>query len=422
MLISGIGGGGGSLGIYASSQTTGQSSSSTINGGSLSVVGAGIISIGLSQGSLLISAPGSTGISQSLYATGNTTQSSSGTASIGSLLVQGVGNVSVGVSNGSLVISGAGGGGGGGGIFAGVSNLGNAAGSTGTVSTGNVVFVGSGPISLSQSTGAAGSAATITINGPIVSTLTGAGGITLSTAAGVITISAPATSSLIGQGGISVSTAGSTISVYPAPLTRYIHPYDNALTTIGALGNATLSIQYIQVPMALTASRLDVLMSMSFSTSAGAGTQTYQYSGYGVVYTKNVSTLSSLSSGSTQSTYTLASNSAGNTQFTQAAIRPLSIPLAINMSAGEYYIGVNIITANTAGSASFSVMGGPSMIAGMNYAEMGAVTGTSTNYIGGMGLYSAATTGTLANVSLSAINATGASLQAANVALVFRNA
>ena len=243
-----------------------------------------------------------------------------------------------------------------------------------------------------------------------------------STAAGVITVSAPATSSLIGQGGISVSTAGSTISVYPAPLTRYIHPYDNALTTIGALGNATLSIQYIQVPMALTASRLDVLMSMSFSTSAGAGTQTYQYSGYGVVYTKNVSTLSSLSSGSTQSTYTLASNSAGNTQFTQAAIRPLSIPLAINMSAGEYYIGVNIITANTAGSASFSVMGGPSMIAGMNYAEMGAVTGTSTNYIGGMGLYSAATTGTLANVSLSAINATGASLQAANVALVFRNA
>ena len=72
----------------------------------MTIVGAGIISVGLSQQSLIISAPASTGISQSMYATGNTTQSSSGTGSIGSLLVQGAGNVSVGVSNGSLVISG----------------------------------------------------------------------------------------------------------------------------------------------------------------------------------------------------------------------------------------------------------------------------------------------------------------------------
>ena len=72
VLISGGAGGGGSIGIYASSQTTGQTSYSSVNAGSLSIVFAGILSGGMSQGSLIISAPGSTGISQSLYATGNT--------------------------------------------------------------------------------------------------------------------------------------------------------------------------------------------------------------------------------------------------------------------------------------------------------------------------------------------------------------
>lgn len=237
-------------------------------------------------------------------------------------------------------------------------------------------------------------------------------------------------SSLAGAG----FTTGSTTGLWTATAnsagisevipyrTRIIYPDGNAMTTVGQLGNATLSINYLDQQVPLTATRLDVLMSMSFSTTAGAGTQTYQYSGYAVIYTKNASTLSSISSGSTQSTYTLASNTAGVSNWTMAAIRPLSIPINVNMAPGEYYVGVNIVTANTAGSASFSVLGGAPMIAGINYAEITAATGTSTNYIGGMGLYSAATTGTLANVSLSAINATGGNLQSANVALIFRNA
>ena len=48
----------------------------------------------------------------------------------------------------------------------GVSNLGNTAGSTGTISTGDYVLVGSGGITLSQSTAAAGSHGTVTIHGP----------------------------------------------------------------------------------------------------------------------------------------------------------------------------------------------------------------------------------------------------------------
>jgi hypothetical protein len=607
------GGTAGSGNIYLAGNTTGQSSSSSYALSSLNVLGGGLVSVGWSLSTLVISAPATTGLTQSIYAVSNTTQSSSATQTIGQLSFAGAGNISVGASNGSVVISGAGGG-----AAMGISTFGNTAGTTGIFNSGTYVMVGSGPISLSQSTNTNG--ATLSVNGPPISsisvtgnasisvngstisiganaaaitiggnstsagagysnistgtaflaggnnitlsqngasiTISGGGGggatsagfyalgnttqnssstlalsalsfnglgeitvgysngsiqlsappssigvsnigntsgntgaysgqvvfaggnnITLSVSSaaggaqtitisggagggqttgglyalgnttqnssttlalsaysfnalgamtagfsnGSIQLSAPATSSLSATGGLSVSVNGSTISIGQGVVSRYIYPDGNALTTIGQLGNATLSVQYVAMPCAVSASRLDVLMSMSYSTSAGAGTQTYQYSGYAVVYTKNVSTLSSLSSGSTQSTYTLASNTAGNTQFTQAAIRPLSIPINMNFSQGEYFVGVNIVTANTAGSATYSMMGGPAMIAGQNYAEIGNQTATSTNVYGGMGLYSAATTGSLAAISLSAINQTGANLQSAAIALVFRN-
>jgi hypothetical protein len=76
-------------------------------------------------------------------------------------------------------------GGGGGGFSGGVSTGGNTAGATGITGTQNV-FVGVTPISLSQTTGANG---------------------------GTISINAPATSSLSGTGGIEISTNGSTISI-----------------------------------------------------------------------------------------------------------------------------------------------------------------------------------------------------------------
>lgn len=106
-----------------------------------------------------------------LFATSNTTQGTSGTSNASSLIFAGAGIASVGITNGSIVFSvPSGGGGADGGVFAGVSTMGNTAGSTGTVSTGNFVLVGSNGITLSQSTGAASSAATVTIQGyPIAS-------------------------------------------------------------------------------------------------------------------------------------------------------------------------------------------------------------------------------------------------------------
>ena len=98
-----------SLGIYGSSQTTGQSSSSTHDARSLSLVGAGAVSVGWSNSSLLISAPNTiaqTVQSLGIYGSSQTTgASSSSTYDARSLTIVGQGANSVGWTNGSLVIS-----------------------------------------------------------------------------------------------------------------------------------------------------------------------------------------------------------------------------------------------------------------------------------------------------------------------------
>lgn len=138
-------------------------------------------------------------------AAGNVTFSAgAASAGLASIVFSNSNGVSFGL-NGSTITASANGGGGG--IGGGVSTGGNTAGSTGTITTGNIVFVGSGPISLSQSTGAAGSNATISILGP-------------------------ATSSLVGTLGISLSTNGSTISVSNVPIAHFEpYPLFNALST-----------------------------------------------------------------------------------------------------------------------------------------------------------------------------------------------
>lgn len=210
--------------------------------------------------------------------------------------------------------------------------------------------------------------------------------------------------------------------------TRYIWPEGN-LTAVTAPSNAVVSIQYVVAQMPITGTRLDALASFSAGSAATANTAAWVLSAYGAVYTKNGVSLSSVSSGSTQTTYSYASNTAGQTQLTQSAIRPLSIPINFNMAPGEYYVGFNIVTtvssigtATTNLGATLSMMGGNQIQSGLNYQEITAATNASKNLYGGMGIWSVATTGMPASMALSDIRHTGVNLSAANIALVFRNA
>jgi hypothetical protein len=95
----------------------------------------------------------------SVFAQSNTTLSSSGTIPFSSLQFQGAGVASVGVSNGSVVISVPPGGGAG--MNLGISTLGNTSGTSGLVSN-QMVFVGGNNVTLSQSIN--GQSATLTIS------------------------------------------------------------------------------------------------------------------------------------------------------------------------------------------------------------------------------------------------------------------
>lgn len=256
-----------------------------------------------------------------------------------------------------------------------------------------------------------------------------AGAMTISSGAQSVLFSVPATSSLVGASGLTVSTAGSTISVGNQALTRFFVPSANNLTPLSAFGNATISFQYMSVPQPVTASRIDALVSHSGATSATTNTCAIAVSMYAAVYTNNASTLSSLSSGSTQTTWTYASNTGGLTDLSLGKIMPVSVPVNVSMTQGEYIVGFNFITATSSIGLSttnlaqtFSMMGGNLLQTALVYGEVGSNTAASVNILNGMGVYSAASTGLSGAYSLSGIVMTGSSLSQANIALVFRNA
>lgn len=212
------------VGVYAASWTTGAASSSTYDARSLNIQGAGIISVGNSGGSILISGPASSAIS--LLSVGMSTNGNTqGNTGLGSNQVVFVGSNNItlsGSTNGgsmTIAVIGAAGGGGTGGV-------GLSAGSQ-SVNTGTVIFANSNGFgfgmsgssqvtaNVTQTMSLSGNtnAATTTWSGNAMG-LSAAGALTINTAgAGQFQFSAPAVSSLVGAGGINVSTVGSTISI-----------------------------------------------------------------------------------------------------------------------------------------------------------------------------------------------------------------
>jgi hypothetical protein len=138
------------VGLYAVSNTT-QSTSATVDARSLSFAAAGNLSVGASNGSLVIS--NRTSWLNNIL--GNTVSWSSGSGFANFAYYSATGNASFGASNGTILLSVAP-------NSHGVSDLGNTSGSTGTFSN-RLVFAGGNNITLSQSTAAGGG--TITISG-----------------------------------------------------------------------------------------------------------------------------------------------------------------------------------------------------------------------------------------------------------------
>lgn len=229
--------------------------------------------------------------------------------------------------------------------------------------------------------------------------------------------------------GITLSGNSNTIVVKGGMNTQRFQWPPGNITALGAIGNGSFSINRMDAYCPMSATRMEVPVLVSLASSATTNTWGFAATVFGAIYTKNVSTLSSLSSGSQSFSFTLASNSAGQTQVIPLAVRPFSIPMDVNMSIGEYYIGFGISTntssvglSTTALGITQSVMGGIIYTSAVPYVqEFTATTNATTGMFGGQGIYTAAISTVPPTVSLSAISQTGSFYGRAGFAAIFRN-
>jgi hypothetical protein len=326
-----------SLGLYGSSQTYGQSSSSTIDARSLTFVGSGGVSVGLSGGSYLIS--GQTTTPQTvqtvgLYGVGNTTgQSSSSTVDARSITFSGAGGVSVGLSGGTYIISG--GAGGGAGYTAGVSTGGNTSGDTGAV-TGRLILAGGANITLSGSTNA--------------------GSMTLS-------IGAPATSSLSVTGALSISANGSTISMGVQPGGLYASSqttgqsssssYD--IRSMSVVGQGIVSVGLSGGSLLLSATQSN----QAFSASGGSSAfQTLAFNnGNGATFTNTAGSVGLSYTVPTVTQYFSNTATTFNGTNVSGSITHNTAGIRIDISAGAGGGGVTPVASASNGSFSFTTLG-----------------------------------------------------------------
>lgn len=332
--------------------------STSTNGSTISILGPAQLSVG--------------------FSTNGNTAGDTGLVT-GRMMLVGSNNITLSGSTngGSQTISIIGGAGGGAGFSAGVSTGGNTAGATG-VSGSQMVLVGSGVMSLSQTTGA---------NGNTVSFL------------------APATSALVGTSGISISTAGSTISILPIANTSF-NPFQQAGTGTGQQGQASLHVQPLKIPH-LQFDR--ILMSYQISNASNSS-NSITLSNWVGIYTRNNSTLSLISSISTSTNFS-GSGTVGSYSL-YGGLRQLSMPWTMTLSSGDYWVGV--VTRTTTGGGAGHTLNQilrtlatiSSNVTGWS-GLLGAATNATVQQQLGLGTYSVSTAGIPSTIGFSELTGTG---------------
>lgn len=338
-IIGGAGGGGGGIAVEdgANSISTGTARFSNSNG----------VSFGINGQTITASHNGITSQTNQtlgLFAAGNTTQNSSTALDARSLTFRGLGAVSVGYSNGSVQISGAAGGGGGGvALYDGVNNI----------SSGTAQISGGGAL-------------TASVNGQTLS------------------LNVPAVSSLSATGAVSISTNGSTISigapvVPSATLSRWEY-MEGFFTALSTNINSSLSINHMYMPFNVTGSAMKIGGSMTVGTSTGAATGSINISLWMGLYTLNGSTLSLASSGSANNGFSWQAASTATTALTGVTgMRQLTVPMNVNATPGEYWVGAVIASATTATGATYTVWGNSQIASAAGLAVLTPIGSATSN-------------------------------------------
>lgn len=350
------------IGIYGSSQTTGQSSSSTYDARSLTFRGAGNISVGNSGGEVIISATGGAGVTPVV-------SNSAGSFSFTTLNFSNANNVTWGTSAGSIVTASV--------AAPGAAAENNWFALTGANTAGNTTASGS----------------TIGLSG-VNLTLSGTNG-------SAINISAPATSSLSATGQVSLSTNGSTISIgVPAQIThsRYNEFKESPLVG-GEIGQASLHIQPWLIPN-LQYDRVVVHKAFSNATNSSFSFTVSDWVG---IYTRTGNTLSLLQSASANTNFS-GSGTAGSYLSYGGGIKAITMGMTNTLTEGMYWLGV-VQRTTTGGGAGHTLNQALNSNINSTYRGLMGVATNATNQMSlGFGVYTVSTSGMPGSIAFTEIN------------------
>lgn len=246
---------------------------------------------------------------------------------------------------------------------AGISNIGNTSGTSGIASN-QVVFAGGNNITLSQATGVGGNTVTI-----------------------------------------SAANQGGTV------LSRYEY-MEGFFTSLGAIGQGSLSINHMYVPFNVTATAARIGGSLSAATNTSATTASANISLWMGIYTLNGSTLSLASSGSANNGFQWSQSASTTANTSVNSMRQMTVPMDVNLIPGEYWMAAVISSASTYTSAGYTVYGNNQIAAAATGAVLTPIGSNTTANRDAMlfqGIYTAATAAGPTTIVGSQINNTAAS-------------
>lgn len=348
------------VGLYASSQTTGQSSSTTVDARSLSVRGAGGVSVGYSAGELIISGGAGGGVTPVVSA-------NNGSYSFTTLSFSNANGVSFGTSAGSAI--------------------------TASVAAQTNQTIG---VYASSNTTAQSSSNTVDARS---FTHRGMGGVSVGMSGNELIVSAPATSSLSATGAVSISVNGATISIgAPAASTAAGYfPYADLPLTTAQVGQGSLLLDPQSFP---NVSFDRIFIPISYANSSNStGSHTISY--WVGVYSRNASTLSLVVSGS----YSRAVTGSGTvgSYSNNSGMRHIHVSTTSSLSEGKYWIGLVSRSSSAGADATF----GNIVVNNLSNAFVGffgSPSNATYQMTLGQGFYSATTSGMPSSIAFSEIN------------------
>lgn len=253
----------------------------------------------------------------------------------GTVRITGGPNITVGTDASGVSISGAAGGGGGA-FTGGMSNIGNTAGTTGTVQS-QMLVVGGPNMTASQSIN--GNSATVSLSGAEAIRAIVASNTTYSSG----------TVSITGARGIEISTSANQNVIVQEPYDSVWRAYAHQPATFQALTHGSIYIGHCDLPRPLTASCAHIPLTISTQSASTAALSL----SFGMYTRSNATRIASVASGSQSYSWTTGTNNSTNWGGYNFE-RVFTIPITIDATPGNYWYAVGVRTAN-AGSYSWLV-------------------------------------------------------------------